>query len=382
MEEEIASIVDGMVRGFYDDIQRLCEEVCMEKVPDWKRWLPRTKLPQDKAARFKPGQVWAFSCSSSGDKYFDPIVFRVPSSWRPGDRVDALERPRYPDSHPFINDGRDTSPTARTQRLALIQDVDQPEPTPPHVLYGEAKTKETTMSEDKNWQDNVDWKDHIPAADTPAQGPIDRNEIKRGQVYAYCYNHLWRGVVRVTEDGKASTTHLLAHTAEKPQKGWGVNNPMICGTAWLIADENGWVAGHAQTHRRPAPTAKSKGKREVSVDGQLYIPYDSMADSDPFESYPYYRVKEADGSFSIDERPVALAVTTIDHCYECGSKQGPFGYTNRCYPCYERQENTKAVETRKRDIAYGSQVRRMAPVATTFMQSHATAWGGVFNIGT
>lgn len=140
-----------------------------------------------------------------------------------------------------------------------------------------------------------------------------------------------------------------------------------------------WVAATAQANRRPSPQARPKGVREVSVDGVLYIPYDSMADSDPFESYPYYRVKEADGSFSIDERPVALKVSTIDHCYECGSKQGPFGYTNRCYPCYEQQEKTKATQMRERDAVRGSQVRRAA-VQRPIVQSHATLWGGVISL--
>src|SRR5579863_4845150 len=93
---------------------------------DWNRWLPPHPLPSV-PYEFKTGQVWAWS--SPGDA----VVFGV-LGWTWDDGAAAakgLARKAY---SPGSLSGM--GKMAGEGEYILVQDVGQPDPTPPEVLYG------------------------------------------------------------------------------------------------------------------------------------------------------------------------------------------------------------------------------------------------------
>ncbi len=95
---------------------------------DWNRWLPPAPLPDTGRKDFKPGQVWAVRTD-----YGQPGVFLVNTlhSDSAAGGVDSTDRLAgdCENWHPAPS-----SPNA--EQAVLVQDVGQPEPTPPEVLYG------------------------------------------------------------------------------------------------------------------------------------------------------------------------------------------------------------------------------------------------------
>jgi hypothetical protein len=155
----------------------------------------------------------------------------------------------------------------------------------------------------------------------------------------------------------------------KTRGDFGATEPMIADCTFL--SHSTLVA-----HKRPAPQGKPAGKREVSIDGVNYIDYDKMEDSDPFEKYPYHRVRTPDGKFSIDERPIALA-TSSPHCFTCGA-EGPVGYKSWCFPCTSKKENDLN-DCRRENGDRKDLVTRVPPTRPP-IQSHSMLWGGVFSL--
>lgn len=356
----------------------------MEKI-DWTKWLPPGRLPVNRTARFKPGQVWAFSCFEADTRWFDPIVFRVPADWKPGYRVEVIERPCYPGSRPFISDGRDAQPTSATQCCLLIQDVGQAAPTSPEILYGEPKTKETEM----NYDEDFDWKDYLEPRKIAREAATT---FEVGATYLFVRSNV-RGILRLTHTETNGDVRgvLLARDLPTPalsdMPSWPVG--VVCSKFYMlknsmqvtrlpVEDLFGDVVPVA--HKRPAPATKPKGVREVSVDGQQYIDYDKMGDSDPFEKYPYHRVRMPDGTFPVNEKPVMVAppmqrlVCAMGLC----NNSGPFSREGQCFSCYAKEEEVIATKTATMQRGRGASVTRVHEYAP--VQSHSMLWGGVFSL--
>ena len=93
----------------------------------WKPWLPPRKIRDRGDLEFKVGQIWAWRFND------DPIVFRVLAYGRGKDasvRVEGLARRSKWDTPPME--------MRAAGNYVLVQDVGQPEPTPPDTLWQEA----------------------------------------------------------------------------------------------------------------------------------------------------------------------------------------------------------------------------------------------------
>lgn len=300
-------------------------EPLQRETTDWSKYITEGETPARGKKVFKPGQVYVFGWKDWR------AVFRV-VSFDPRDlkgqwlTVEWLCSPRQQPHNDKLSN------SYMTERAVLIQDVDQ-EPIPPEMFI---------------------------RGSLPFLVTSDGVAVQPGMILN------WGGLKWIV-DALCADGHLL-WTLPDGTKGCGANSIMIRDAVFA-----GWSA-----NRRPSPPPRTKGKRQVSNDGLAYIDYDGMADPDPFETYPHYRVKEADGSFSVDEHPVALKVSAIDHCHRCGNEQGPFGYKNECWGCHQIDEIRRAIDMRQNDGDGSGLVR--ARSRRPIIQSHATLWGGVISL--